>query len=43
MLSQMTKALENIGNVNPYNKVYFLSKPLEKMSLFMTLFTLSAL
>lgn len=43
MLSQLTKALETIGIVNPYNKVYSLTKPLEKMSLFMALFTLSAL
>lgn len=42
-MSQLTKALETMGIVNPYNKVYYMTKPLEKMSLFMTLFTLSAL
>jgi uncharacterized membrane protein len=43
MMTNLTKALETIGIVNPFNKVYYLTKPLEKMSLFMTLFTLSML
>ena len=43
MLSELTVALETAGIVNPFNKVYYLSKPLENMSLFMHLFTLSAL
>lgn len=43
MCVQLTKALETVGIVNPYNKVYYMTKPLEKMSLFMTIFTLSAL
>ncbi len=43
MLKSLTLALETVGMVNPVNKVYFLSKPLEKISLFMSLFTLSLL
>ncbi len=43
MLKSLTLALETVGMVNPFNKVYFLSKPLEKISLFMSLFTLSLL
>lgn len=43
MLCQMTKALETIGMVNPYNKVYYLVKPLDKLSLFMALYTMSLL
>lgn len=43
MLSQLTVALETVGIVNPFNKVYYLTKPLENMALFMHLFTLSAL
>lgn len=43
MLKSLTFALETVGMVNPFNKVYYLSKPLEKMSLFMSLFTLSLL
>lgn len=39
----MTKALETVGMVNPFNKVYYLVKPLEKLSLFMSLYTLSIL
>lgn len=39
----MTKALETVGMVNPFNKVYYLVKPLEKLSLFMSLYTLSTL
>lgn len=43
MLSQLTVALETCGVVNPYNKVYYLTKPIENMSVFMHLFTLAAL
>lgn len=43
MLCQMTKALETVGMVNPFNKVYYLVKPLDKLSLFMSLYTLSIL
>ena len=43
MLSQLTIALETVGIINPFNKVYYLTKPLENMPLFMHLFTLAAL
>lgn len=43
MLSQLTIALEKCGIVNPYNKVYYLTKPAESMPLFMHLFTMAAL
>lgn len=43
MMRSLTTALETVGMVNPINKVYYLTKPLEKMSLFMSLFTLSML
>jgi len=39
----MTKALETVGMVNPYNKVYYLSRPLQSLSLFMALYTLAIL
>lgn len=43
MLSNLTVALETVGIVNPLNKCYYLTRPLEKMSLFMALFSISAL
>jgi hypothetical protein len=43
MLSNLTNALETIGIVNPYQKVYYLAKPLENLSLFMAIFSLAAL
>ena len=43
MMRTLTVALETIGMVNPFNKVYYLTKPLEKMSLVMALFTISML
>jgi hypothetical protein len=43
MMRTLTVALETIGMVNPVNKVYYLTKPLEKMSLVMALFTISML
>lgn len=43
MLSKLTVCLETIGIVNPMNKVYYLTRPLTNMSLFMALFSISAL
>lgn len=43
MLTQLTVALEKCGIINPYNKVYYLTKPAESMPLFMHLFTMAAL
>ena len=43
MLSKLTVCLETIGIVNPMNKVYYLTRPLTNMSLFMALFSITAL
>ena len=43
MLSQLSNTLELVGIVNPYKKVYQLTKPLDNMSLFMMTLTLHTL
>jgi len=43
MLSQLSKTLELVGIVNPYKKVYLLTKPLDNMSLFLMTLTMQTL
>ena len=41
MLQKLTVCSESVGHINPMNKVYAVTLPLESMSGFFTVFTIS--
>ncbi len=41
MLTNLCTAVETVGYLNPMNKVYQLTKPLESMSLFLAIYTMA--